>query len=90
MPNSVDDVRFRIDRVREYDGVSVPLLPPLTSRWPGLDNSPGGLGFVEVSGGVALVRLRSNGRRGVGRRIGGPSEGILQIEDRMVWSFTSV
>jgi hypothetical protein len=32
---------------------------------------------VVDSGGVALVTLMSNGRRGVGRNRGGPSEGMI-------------
>jgi hypothetical protein len=73
MPNSVDDVRLRIDLVRLKLGVSTPEFG-FGSRRFGLDSGVGGDG---VSGGVALVRLRSKGRLGVGRKRGGPSEAIL-------------
>lgn len=75
MPNRVEEVRFNMDRVR-LNGVSAPPLPSdFTSSKFGVTGSP----EVEDSGGVALVILRSNGRRGVGRKIGGPSEGMLFV-----------
>lgn len=71
-----------MDRVRENDGVSAPPgLRFLASRRFGFVGSLAGLGFVDVSGGVAFVRLRSKGRRGVGRSRGGLSGPIVLVLD---------
>lgn len=77
MPNSVEDVRFMIERVRLKEGVSAPPLLALASKWLGLAGSAVETGVDGSFGGVALVIFKSNGRRGIGRRIGGLSEGIL-------------
>ena len=79
MPNSVEEVRFRIERVRLKDGVSVPPVLVLASRWLGFASSAAGGGVDGSFGGVALVTFRSNGRRGIGRSIVGPSEGIFRV-----------
>lgn len=64
-----------IDLVRLKFGLSAPKLAlGLASRRFGFDS---GVDGDDVSGGVALVRLRSKGLRGVGRRIVGPSEAIF-------------
>lgn len=73
MPKRVEEVRFKIDRVRLNDPWSATFV--LASRWFRLTCSPESAGVVD-SGGVALVTLRSNGRRGVGCNRGGPSEGM--------------
>lgn len=64
MPKRVEEVRFRIERVRE---MSLGVLAPFEAKrlpFEGLR-----LGRLEASsdGGVAVVRLMSNGRRGTGR-----------------------
>ena len=78
MPYNVDDVRFIKDwgRLREDD-----LLPELASslsraalRWCGLDRAS--RAGVSSSGGVALVKLKLKGRRGIGRTSCGPSSDI--------------
>jgi hypothetical protein len=80
MPNSVEDVRFRIERVREKEGVSEPVLegvvlplPLLLPAWVLGSSFPSkwtGLG-EEESGGEADVRRMLKGRRGIGRMSGG-------------------
>lgn len=79
MPNSVEDVRFIIERVRLKDGVSAPLLLALASRWFELAGSAAEAGVDGSFGGVAPVIFKSNGRRGVGRSIGGLSEGMFML-----------
>jgi hypothetical protein len=77
MPNNVEDVRFMIERVRLKEGVSAPPLLPRAPKWFGLAGSAADAGGDGSFGGVALVIFKSNGRRGVGRSIGGPSEGMF-------------
>jgi hypothetical protein len=64
-----------MEREREKEGLSVPL--DEGSRLKGL--SCDGDGGEDVSGGVAAVTFKSKGRRGFGRRIGGPSDGIAKV-----------
>jgi hypothetical protein len=83
MPKRVEDVRLRIERVRlNEEGVSdPPLLFNFASKWFGFKPCPDSAGDGVADGGVALVMLRSNGRRGVGRKIVGPSEGMMSCSE---------
>jgi hypothetical protein len=78
MPKRVEEVRFRIERVRLKEGVSAPPLFALASKWCGLAGSGAEGGVHGSLGGVALVTFKSNGRRGVGCSKGGPSEDIFR------------
>jgi len=80
MPKRVEEVRFMIERLRLNDeGESASTLLSrfcLGMRWFGSASSGDGLDD-EVSGGVGLLRFKSKGLRGIGRRSGGLFDDML-------------
>ena len=72
MPKRAEEVRFRADWERETvpEGETCGLSSCGVARWSAAPGA-GVEGWEPSDGGVGLVRLRPNGRRGMGRSIGG-------------------
>lgn len=79
MPYSVDEAKFMAELERLMDGVPARReFAALRKRAESLSWGGGSDDSVSL-GGVALVRFMSKGRRGMGRRRGGPSSAMMKI-----------
>ena len=86
MPKSVEEVRFRMERERELGKVELPSGASVAPEAePRATSAGSGEAGVDVSAGESegVRALKSNGRRGTGRKSGGLGSSMAVLKGQM-------